>query len=189
MDRRAFLLLKLSMGAANKLSFAATKRKEEEEAFAKSAAVSTMISVAAPPPAVAAAPVVVAGGAPAAAMVTASAAEAKPAETKRAKKDAADIEDASVWSVEQVAAWGAKSVSAFAAAKLTERAVTGKDLLQLPVSSLNQFVDSPMDKRKFEHALSKLQEPARLRQEAEEAKNKVKRKWRKPSFFFIKRTG
>jgi hypothetical protein len=157
MDRRAFLQLKpaLAMPVANKLAFAVAqllKEAEEEKARAREAAVSALMTAA---PA--------ASKTPAPVQTTAL----EPAEKKVAVTQQVDG-----WSVDDVFKWAEKNTSSFTAEKLRAANVGGEALLAL--HDLDAFVESPMDKRRLEYAISKVREPLEARKrEQDEAQSHV----------------
>jgi hypothetical protein len=131
------------------------KEIEEEKARAREATVSAMMASVTPPVAAAAA--------------SQSGASQEPPE-KKAAVSGSDLADG--WSVDEVIAWAEKNTSSFTAKKLREAAVSGAALLAL--NELDAFVESAMDKRRLEYAISKLREPLEAkRREQEELQTRV----------------
>ena len=162
MDRRSFLRLELAMSSANKLAFAVTqlaKDIEEEKARSREAIVSAKM---------AAAPVVVPVMA---AMATEGSASQEPPE-KKAAVGGAGSGLADSWTVEEVVLWAEKNTSSFTAKQLGAGAISGAALVAL--KDLDAFVESPMDKRRLEYAISKLREPLEAKKrEQEELQSRV----------------
>ncbi len=150
------------MPSANKLAFAVTQlhaQVEAEKEKAREEAVSARMAASAAP-VVSVSAVAVSGNVP------------EKTETKAASVGERELTGAESWTTDQVVQWAEKHASSFTAQKMRIAAITGESLLGL--KELDAFVESAMDRRRLEYAISKLREPLEAKKmEEEELKARV----------------